>query len=169
MVTRRRHSAASKLLLLFHHASRHCQGLSVFVQLWMNIYICFFKKAWIWLGNFYLGGPAAGRNGQPSSDLVPVHCLVRKKTSLASLIDERGGWGWSERSVCEANAVISCVPGAGRARGRWLGWLGWRAAGECACCDPLKQRFLGESVMLAQVSCRKWCLTRCLLLDCVTH
>lgn len=33
MVTRGRHSAASKLLLLFHHASWHCQGLSVSLQL----------------------------------------------------------------------------------------------------------------------------------------
>lgn len=33
METRGRLSAASKLLLLFHHACWHCQGLRVFLQL----------------------------------------------------------------------------------------------------------------------------------------
>lgn len=38
------------------------------------------------MGSCYLGGPTAGKNRQPSSDLVSVRGLVRKN-SLASLID----------------------------------------------------------------------------------
>ena len=139
MVTRGRHSAASKLLLLFHHASWHCQGLSVFLQLWMNIKKKRKKKkGWIWMGSFYLGGPTAGKNGQPSSDLVSVRCLVRKKQScFINWLTWRVGVIRIILLWSECGDFLKQLRGGGE-RGRWLARLCWRAAGKLACCDLLQ-------------------------------
>ena len=77
MVTWGRHSAASKLLLLFHHASWHCQGLSVFLQLWMNVRERK-KNRWIWMGSCYLGGPTAGE-GRATFKWPSVRTLLSKE------------------------------------------------------------------------------------------
>lgn len=97
------------------------------------------EKAWIWLGNFYLGGPAAGRNEQPSSDLVSVNCLVRKKQSRF-MNWLRGGREWC---VCGASAAGSCGRGAD-GRAGWAGGLPvscmlWavQTALSCAVCRAL--------------------------------
>lgn len=76
------------------------------------------EKAWIWLGNFDLGGPAAARNRQPSSDLVSLHCLVRKKQSCFV--------NWLTGRVGVIRMVCLWFPGCWAVGGQGAdGWPGW--------------------------------------------